>query len=267
MSKKFNPKQKLWVEKFSATHETVQIISVRDASCNYRELTIRWREEISCPKVVGCESAGKGSVTYETFIDLTPSGIARQEITRIVNVIYPQCDLAFRNNRIETYTTHQPVLPISQLLVNVEPPRPKIRASLFKTRKKRSGDSLLKKKKRILQQELPITGFAAKLHEMRLLKGKLPETVQTILNEKVEHYSLEYRTVVQLPKWILELLDDCKATLDEREIAQGMYEVVGEQGALTYIEGIPSLRQHFGLSSPVIISISSQQTQRVKPNI
>lgn len=267
MSKKLNPKQKLWVEKFSATHEGVQIIFVRDASCNYRELTIRWREEINCPKVVGCESAGQGIVTYETFIDLTPSGIARQEITRIVNVIYPQCDLVFRNNRIETYNTHQPVLPIAQLLVNVEPPRPKIRASLFKTRKKRSDNNTLKKKKRILQQELPITGFAAKLHEIRLLKGKLPETVQTILNEKVEHYSLEYGTVVQLPNWMLELLDDCKATLDERETAQRMYEVVGEQGALTYIEGIPSLRQHFGLPSPVIIPVASQQTQQVKQNI
>jgi len=148
----------------------------------------------------------------------------------------------------------QMVLPLGQLLELPLPKPTHIRQHLYKTRKNRTAS--LPNLARPIQQTLPLTETEAKLQSIRIQKGYQPESSESLIAEKVSHWSLEQRREIMLPETLIDLLKAANATFDEWNNCIDLYQVVGLPGCLNYIQGLEYLRTHFH-TQPVFQSVSA----------
>lgn len=261
-------KQKPVVDKLLNEIPHSRIRSIRDDSCNYRTVILEWTIHQECEPIEGCSCPGFMSITYQRSLELTPSGKVRREEETITHIVYPHCFLEGR--RHQSASEKQMALPLRQMLELPAPKAAKIRQHLYKTRKNRTAAK--PKKASSIQQTLPLTGYLAELHSIRTQKGHQPESSESLMAERVSHWSLEQRREVVLPEALVELLKAANATSDEWNNCIDLYGVIGLPGCLNYIQGLEYLRRssgaamltHFG-TQPVIQSEPVPNKKTINP--
>lgn len=168
-----------------------------------------------------------------------------------VTTVYPYCNIG---DKITCNQTEgQLSLSLSTALEIPEPINPVI--VTWKPKGKARAKSGI-------QLSLPVTGLEAKLFALRQqARPHLPPiSAQELAQEKVATWSMRDRTEVELPQVIVDLLLAQNATEDEWQSAIDLFPYIGLAATLSYVEGIPALRQHLNKQ----VSTASASAQ-VKP--
>ncbi len=203
MSKtKLLPPQKPTVEAWCARNNG-RLIQIRDRDCRYREAIIEWSTEILYPHL-----KQRAIISYKTSLELTPTGKIRREIHHQQNVRYVQTE--------EFEDKTQLVLPLGEIVEQLPPPpRDIVRPHLFP----RDRDKpTTRKKDKPKQQTLPLDGVAAQLNRIGLSKGRNPESTESLLAGKIDHYSLDQGKIIPLPQAFVDLLTELKCSNEEWEL-------------------------------------------------
>jgi|GEM_PF-7107085 len=231
MNKPKNKKQKAWIAVFLKSHLNATVIQTYDATCGYYYFWFQWQENVDLPKYF-CYDSGCAYYLHRTYLELTPSAIARNVKDEISQTFYPRCSYTFPKihapGQISLGEPDYP-MPASRQKPNVR---------FFKKKLKRRY-----RRKTFGQLDLPVLGLAAKLHEIRIAKGESIKSSQALLAEKVEWQSLDTDELIYVPQAFVDMLQQMKATLKEQLAAERMLLIIGEIGALNYIESIPNWRK------------------------
>ncbi|MHC5755431.1 MAG: hypothetical protein ACYTXF_33280 [Nostoc sp.] len=201
MARRPNKKQKQWVDNFCKSKPDSRILSIKDATCGYFYYVISWNEDLPvyAPPNEDDEELdlGMGWLVRQLYVELTPAGIdrLRREIT--AEIVYPHCLLDWRHSMV----TAQTVLPISQVLELPVTEKPKRTTS----RRKKS-------KVNATQHQLPVDPLGQQILEISMRHGGEVRSRQDLLSQKVPHYSLEMRTVIQMNQALIDLLKEVGAT-------------------------------------------------------
>lgn len=255
MARRPNQKQRRWVEEFCKNKPGSRILSIKDATCGYFYYVISWNEDLPvyAPPNEDDEELdlGMGWIVRQLYVELTPAGIdrLRREIT--TDVVYPHCLLDWRHSMV----TAQTVLPISQVLeVPTEKP-------------KRITSKRKKSHVQATQYQLPIDPLGQEILQISMRHGGEVRSRQDLLSQKVPHYSLELKTIIQMNQALIDLLKEVGATSREWESAEMLLGVIGEVGVLQYIRNIPAWRKvhkiEVAKSVPVIAKPKHRQSQPI----
>lgn len=237
MDKKQSKQQKQWITNFLEKRgPTAKLIKTYNATCGYYYYNFRWHEAlpIYLPPHGDELDPGAGWLVKELYVELSPAATERNKRSYVVEIVYPHCSMSYRRS---PDTNLQISLPLTQLLL-VNKGESTLRKAVSKKR-----DSRIKKISGLTQHELPLSGVASRMHEIYQRHSENMKSKQDLLAETTEYYSEQLRQIVRLPTAIAILLEELNATQQEWESAALLLGVVGEQGVLMYVEGIPDLRQ------------------------
>ena len=252
---KLNKQQKPTVEAWCNEHNG-RVIQIRDRSCRYREAIIEWSTSVTYPHL-----QKRAIIYYLTSLELTPTGKIRREIHQQQNVRYVQTEDFEEDTQL--------VLPLGEVIEQLPPPPPNITRSYLFPRDKTKLPATRKKDKP-KQQTLPLDGVAARLNQIGLSKGRNPESTESLLAGKVDHYSLDQGKIIPLPQAFVDLLTELECSNDEWEFIINMYQVCSPDAVLRLIGEIPVMRdipqlKTFTHPKPKVISqstVSTTQPQR-----
>ncbi len=174
---KLNKQQKPTVEAW-CSQKNGRVIRIRDCSSGYREAIVEWSTEVSYPHL-----KQKAIIDYQTSLDITPAGQIREELHQQQNVRYIQTE------DFEEET--QLVLPLGVFERQLPPPPKDITRAYLFPKDKSEPKPATKRKDKPKQQTLPLDGVAAQLNRIGLSKGRNPESTESLLAGKIDHYSLD----------------------------------------------------------------------------
>ena len=98
------------------------------------------------------------------------------------------------------------------------------------------------------------------MHQINVSKGQEVISEHELLLETVAHRDLETGIEIKLPTAIVEILKDKKASFKEWEDAISLYQVGGPVCLMTYLEGLDSIRKHFGSNPQIELQEYIQKT-------
>ena len=225
MKQPVNKKQRQWLKAFTAAGYKERFR--RDQTCGYWEFIFEFVEYLPTYLVPGTHP-GVGYITYELYLELTPSAKTRNEKKRIKSVVYPHCLLEEKTSLKQAQG--QTTLPLGQLLSE-----PRLKAVPVRKPARR--------RQIFTQLSLPVAGLAQQLWDNK--QSAEPISAEYLLSEKAEHYSLDLKTVITLHQGIVDLLLAAKATSAEWEAAVCLNEVAGPAAAISYIQGLSVFRTLF----------------------
>ncbi len=233
---RLNNKQKTWVNKFQEKHIGAKVREIHEGLSGDRIVTIEWTENLPAITLPECLDRGSGWIFHTLRVKLRVFGDPRGEAEYEHRIIYPHCNL---DSKIYLSPKGQLSLTISQIL-NINSPQNPVKL------KSKNRQSTSNKKSKILQLKLPLFGVAAQLHHINLSKGETVQSEQELLLATISHRDLDTGKLVRLPAAIVEILKSKKASLKEWEDAISLYQVGGPTCILQFLEGLDTIRQHFG---------------------
>jgi hypothetical protein len=252
-----NKKQRRWVEEFCSRHPGSRVVSTKDATCGYFYYVISWNEDlpIFAPPNEEDEELdfGMGWVNRQLYVELTPAGIERLRREITAGIVYPHCLLDWRYYSTAPVQTILPIAEVLNLPVTEKP--------------KRATSKRKKSQLSVTQHQLPVDPLGQEILQISMRHGGEVRSRQDLLSQKVPHYSLEMRTVIQMNQALIDLLKEVGATSHEWESAEMLLGVIGETGVLEYVRQIPSWRKFYNTriaaTVPTIPKFQSIQVQSV----
>lgn len=240
MGRKFNPRQKAWLNKFLASHPEYKLKEVWDGLDGERHLLLYGLERLPMPSISEFADANPGYRWHTLKLQLKKYGYPRKTATHTYTTVYPHCDI---NEKLTSLQLEgQLSLPIPAAVLTV----PKAVNPVVVTWKPKQKA----KPKQGVQLSLPVVGLKAELFGLRQSKRPhlLPASSQEILGEKVLTWDCRENKEVELPQVVIDLLLAQGANDHEWHSAIDLYQIIGLGGVMRYVKGLPSVRQHFGYS-------------------
>ena len=253
---RLNKKQRAWVEQFKQ-YSGSRVREIQEGLRGDRIITLEWSESLPNILLPGCTNAGISWIDHTLKVKLRKFGDPRSEPEHSYHITYPYCNITDKNAVLNLGQTH---LQLHQLL-NIQLPQNPVKFKL-----KKQSNAFPSRQKKPLQLKLPLFGVPAQLHEISLSKNGQVISQEELLLETVTHLDLETGKAIKLPAALVEILKDKKASLKEWESAIGLYQVAGPSGLLAYLEGLDSIRRHFG-TNPISHNkeqISQHKSKSVK---
>lgn len=227
MARRETPRQRQWVKAFLASHPKHELVKRSphiDGSWVY---IIRWDEDLENYILSGEPDLDPGS-GYQTkemqvILNRTATKVTKKEV--VTKIVWLCCSLTYRHKSKIGQTT----LPLSQLLE-------------IKATNNKKHSRTFSKPHEFLQHELPLDQTTSLMMEIRLREGSAIKSKQDLLSESTEYYSQSQKRNLKMPQALADLLTELNATPEEWESAEELLGVIGECGALKYIQAIPEWR-------------------------
>lgn len=236
---KLSPRQRKWLNNFLKQHPEYQLREVWSGLDGDALLRLEGFEQLPMPTIPEFADALPGYRWHTLVVQLRKYGDPRKTATHTYTTVYPHCNISEKLTAIEQ--CGQLSLPIAAAVLAIaEPVNPVI--VTWKPKQKL-------KPKQGVQLTLPVVGLEAELFRLRQLKRPYlpPVSTQSLLSEKVATWDCQGSTEVELPQVVIDLLLAGAASNEEWQNVIDLYQIVGLAGVLKYIDGLPSLRQYFGI--------------------
>lgn len=190
---------------------------------------------------------------HTLIVQLRKVGDARKTATHTYTTVYPHCNLTQKLTSLQL-EGQLSVLISAAVLAVPEPVNPVV--VTWKPKQKL-------KPKQGIELSLPVVGLEAQLFRLRQEKRPdlPPVSSQEILGEKVSTWDCRENKEVELPQVVIDLLLDLGANESEWHSAIDLYEIIGLGGVMQYINGLPFVRQHFGIPVSIAVSATVVPTQ------
>ncbi|RUS92897.1 hypothetical protein DSM106972_097920 [Dulcicalothrix desertica PCC 7102] len=250
---KLNKKQRTWVEKFQEQHPGAKVKDIWQGLSGDRIVTIEWTEDLPVVQLPNSTDRGSGWIFHTLRVKLRVFGDPRCKPDYKYHIIYPHCTL---DVNVKLAPCGQLSLEISQLL-NIEIPQEPVK---IKSKRRLSTPT---KRQKPTQLKLPLFNVAAQLHQINTSKGFEVTSEQELLLETVVHHDLDTGNQIQLPAAVVSILKNKKASLQEWENAISLYQVAGSTALMTYLEGLDSIRQHFGIDKQLDVQKSAPKAYQI----